>query len=57
MKFKFKFIAINTDYTLHKSFIIASSLIEAYELWCDQFSDTPFIGNLNIQTVNSISEL
>ena len=29
MKFKFKFIAINIDNTLHKSFIIASSLNEA----------------------------
>ena len=54
---KFKFIAVNIDNTLHKSFIIASSLNEAYELWCDQFGEIPFIGNLNIQTVNSISEL
>ena len=57
MKFKFKFIAINIDNTLHKSFIIASSLNEAYELWCDQFGEIPFIGNLNIYNVNSISEL
>lgn len=53
---KFKFIAINTDYTLHKSFIIDSSLNEAYELWCDQFGEIPFIGNLNIYNVHSISE-
>lgn len=57
MKFKFKFIAINIDSSLHKSFIIASSLNDAYELWCDQFGEIPFIGNLNIYTVNSISEL
>lgn len=57
MKFKFKFIAINIDNTLHKSFIIASSLNDAYELWCDQFGEIPFIGNLNIYNVNSISEL
>lgn len=54
---KFKFITINTDYTLHKSFIISSSLNEAYEAWCSQYGEIPFIGNLNIQTVNSISEL
>ena len=54
---KFKFIAINADYTLHKSFIIAKSLNEAYELWCDQYGEIPFIGNLNIYNVNSISEL
>ena len=52
MKFKFKFIAINIDYTLHKSFIIASSLNEAYEVWCDQYGEIPFIGNLNIYTVS-----
>lgn len=53
---KFKFITINADYTLHKSFIIASSLNEAYKLWCDQYGEIPFIGNLNIYNVNSISE-
>ena len=56
MKFKFKFIAINIDYTLHKSFIIAQSLNEAYELWCSQYGEIPFIGNLNIYTEDFNSE-
>ena len=49
---KFKFIAINTDSTLHKSIVIASSLNEAYETWCSQYGEIPFIGNLNIYTVS-----
>ena len=53
---KFKFIAINIDYTMHNSIVIASSLNEAYGVWCDQFGEIPFIGNLNIYTVNHISE-
>ena len=48
MKFKFKFIAINIDSSLHKTIVIAKSLNEAYEVWCDQFGEIPFIGNLNI---------
>lgn len=54
---KFKFIAINIDSSLHKSIVIASSLNEAYETWCSQYGEIPFIGNLNIYNVNSISEL
>lgn len=53
---KFKFIAINIDSSLHKTIVIASSLNEAYEVWCSQFDEIPFIGNLNIYTINSISE-
>ena len=49
---KFKFIAINIDYTLHKSFIIAKSLNEADEVWCSQYGEIPFSGNLNIQITN-----
>ena len=56
MKVKFKFIAIKTDYTLHKTIVIAKSLNEAYELWCSQYGEIPFIGNLNIYTVESIRE-
>ena len=48
---KFKFIAINVDFTLRKSIIIASSLSEAHNIWCSQYGEIPFIGNLNIYTV------
>lgn len=49
---KFKFIAINTDCTLHKTIVIAKNLNEAYETWCSQYGEIPFIGNLNIYTVS-----
>lgn len=51
-----KFIAIKTDSTLHKTIVIAKSLNEAYEVWCNQYGEIPFIGNFNIYTINSVSE-